>query len=215
VTQIEEQSSTEHGPRDLVDLDLGSGIDPVDLFDGWFKAALESGNPEPTAMTLATVDDLGRPTARIVLLKGFDQRGLRFFTNYESRKAREIEGSPYVSLVFLWKELNFQIRVRGRATRLAAEESDEYFSTRPRGSQIGAWASDQSRETGGRPELVERLQATEERFADADVPRPEHWGGYVVDPDEFEFWQEGEFRLHDRIRFDRQDDGWSAKRLYP
>jgi len=190
-------------------------VDPMELFQSWFEEALESSNPEPTSMTLATVDPDGRPTARIVLLKGVNGEEFRFFTNYESRKGEELAGVPWVALVFFWKELGYQVRVRGHAEKLTREESDRYFESRPRGSRIGAWASDQSRPVSDRSELVERQSAVEERFAGSEVERPPHWGGFRVRPDEIEFWQEGEFRLHDRIRFARHGDGWETVRLFP
>jgi pyridoxamine 5'-phosphate oxidase len=191
--------------------------DPFELFGDWYRTAEESGLFLPEAVTLATVDREGRPSARMVLLKGHDERGFVFFTNYGSRKAEELEANPYASLVFHWAVLERQVRVEGRVERIAEEESEAYFRTRPRGSQIGAWASDQSRPLSDRAELKQRVAETEERFKGEEVPLPPFWGGYRVVPTRIEFWQGRVDRLHDRWRFERATAGdpWSIGRLYP
>jgi len=168
------------------------------------------------AMTLATTDHQGRPSARVVLLKGVDARGFIFFTNYNSRKGRELEENPEAALVFYWPEQERQVCVAGRATKLPAEESEAYFRTRPRGSQIGAWASDQSTPVTDRAELERKWQQFEERFPEGEVPCPPHWGGYVLAPTRMEFWQGRPNRLHDRFRYTRQpDQTWTIERLSP
>lgn len=191
--------------------------DPFELFGDWYRTAEESGLFLPEATTLATVDTAGRPSARMVLLKEFDVRGLVFFTNYESRKAVELEANPFAALVFHWAVLERQVRVEGVVERITAEESEAYFRTRPRGSRIGAWASDQSRPLSDRSELKRRVAETEERFKGEEVPLPPFWGGYRVVPTRFEFWQGRADRLHDRWRFERGTpaDPWSIERLYP
>lgn len=190
--------------------------DPIELFRRWFADAQAAQMPQPDAMTLATVAADGRPSARIVLLKGVDARGFQFFTNYESRKAGELTADPRAALAFVWTPMFRQVRVTGDVTRLDAAESDAYFATRPRGSQIGAWASQQSRELADRAALEARVGELEERFAGGDVPRPPHWGGYLLEPREIEFWQGRENRLHDRFTYTRTDGGgWSRTRLQP
>ena len=186
-------------------------------FRGLLDEARASADPEPTAMTLATVAD-GRVNARIVLLKGVDERGFRFFTNYESAKGAQLAAHPQVALCFHWKALRegIQVRVEGRAERLSASESDAYFATRARGSQLGAWASLQSQPLGDRAEFEARLAEFEARFADVSVPRPPHWGGYLVVPDCIEFWYGAGFRLHERWRYERDASGdWRKGLLYP
>lgn len=186
-------------------------------FRGLLDEARASADPEPTAMTLATVVD-GRVSARVVLLKGVDERGFRFFTNYESAKGEQLAAHPQVALCFHWKTLReqVQVRVEGRAERLSASESDAYFATRARGSQLGAWASRQSQPLADRAEFEARLAEFETRFADAPVPRPPHWGGYVVVPDCIEFWYGAGFRLHERWRYERTATGnWRKGLLYP
>jgi pyridoxamine 5'-phosphate oxidase len=167
-------------------------------------------------MTLATATREGRPSARIVLLKGFDQRGFVFYTNYEARKAWELEENPYCSLVFFWGELERQVRVEGRVGRVTNEESDAYYESRPRGSRLGAWVSKQSRPVEDRETLEERLRELEAEYEGREVPRPPFWGGYRVEPEEIEFWQGRENRLHDRLLYRRQDGGgWRVERLQP
>jgi len=189
--------------------------DPIALVQRWFADAQAAGIEQHDAMTLATVAPDGRPSARAVLLKGIDQRGFAFFTNYESRKGRELDATPYAALVLLWIPLQRQVRVGGRVERLSTEESDAYFATRPRGSQLGAWASRQSEPLPDRAELEARWAALEERWAGGVVPRPPHWGGYRVEPEEIELWQGRANRLHDRFRYVRSADGWAHARLQP
>ncbi|MBY4831564.1 pyridoxamine 5'-phosphate oxidase [Burkholderia dolosa] len=191
--------------------------DPFAQFDRWFNEALAAKLPEPNTMTLATVGADGRPAARIVLIKGVDARGFVFFTNYESRKGRELAAHPYAALLFYWIELERQVRIEGRIEKTSAEESDRYFASRPLGSRIGAWASEQSAVIDSRATLEAREKAVAERFGD-DPPRPPHWGGYRVVPDAIEFWQGRPSRLHDRLLYTRDasaPQGWTISRLSP
>lgn len=194
------------------------GDDPMRLFRLWFDAACEARMPEPNAMWLTTVDDATtQPSSRVVLLKGFDGEGFRFYTNYTSRKARELATNPRCQLSFLWLPMERQVRIEGHATRLPSEESAAYFSSRPRGSQIGAWASRQSTVIPSAADLAERERRLIARFEGADVPMPDFWGGFIVRPTRFEFWQGRTSRLHDRITF-RQDESlgeWACERLSP
>jgi pyridoxamine 5'-phosphate oxidase len=190
--------------------------DPIAQFRRWFDTALGADLHEPNAMTLATATPEGRPSARIVLLKGFDERGFVFYTSYEGRKSEEIEANPRCALVFYWGELERQVRVEGGVSRIPEEESDEYFGSRPRGSQLGAWASEQSRPVEGRAVLEERLRNLEAEYEGREVFRPPFWGGYRVEPETIEFWQGRENRLHDRLVYRRSDDGeWERERLQP
>ena len=189
--------------------------DPFDQFARWFTEWQAAGAIEPTAMTLATVDGAGQPSARVVLLKGWDAQGFVFFTNYDSRKGRELDAGARVALLFYWDRLARQIRVEGVAERVTATESDEYFATRPRGSQIGAWASPQSQPISDRATLEAAVQAFETRTGAGPVPRPQHWGGYRVVPVRFEFWQGRGSRLHDRIVYARSASGWTRSRIAP
>ena len=190
--------------------------DPIEQFRRWFEEALAAGLHEPNAMTLATATSDGRPAARVVLLKGFEERGFVFYTNYEGRKGRELEENPYCALVFYWGELERQVRIEGRASRISGEESDAYYRSRPLGSRLGAWVSEQSRPVGDRATLEERLRELEDEYEGREVPRPPFWGGYRVVPEEIEFWQGRENRLHDRLLYSRQsDEGWSMARLQP
>jgi pyridoxamine 5'-phosphate oxidase len=190
--------------------------DPLVEFARWFAEAQEAQLPEPNAMTLATATAGGAPSARIVLLKAFDQRGFVFFTDYRSRKGTELEENPRAALVFYWGELERQVRITGAVSRTSPEESQEYFRSRPLGSRFGAWASHQSRVIAGRAALEADLREIEARFAAGEVPLPPHWGGLRVAPDAIEFWQGRENRLHDRIRYARHRDGsWRIERLSP
>ncbi len=190
--------------------------DPFKQFGHWFQEAHDAGVYLPDAMTLATVDAEGRPSARIVGLRGFDRRGLVFYTNYESQKAREIIGNPHVAMVFHWEEQGRQVRVTGTASKMTVEESAEYFHTRDRESQLAAWASDQSRPIENRAALERKLRDHTDRFEGEPVPLPANWGGFRIVPDSFEFWQGREFRLHDRFRYTLQaDDTWRVERLSP
>jgi len=188
--------------------------DPFVQFARWFDEAVAARLPDPNAMTLATARPDGRPSARTVLLKGVDARGLRFFTNYESRKAQELAPGAYAALLFYWQALERQVRVEGSVERIDERESDAYFATRPLPSRIGAWASPQSQLIPNRTWLEQRFADAQTRFAGA-VPRPPYWGGYRVVPDVFEFWQGRESRLHDRIAYRRVRDGWTIERLAP
>jgi pyridoxamine 5'-phosphate oxidase len=189
--------------------------DPFDQFAVWFREA-EADVALEQAMTLATVDERGRPDARMVLLKGFGPDGFRFFTNYESAKGRELEANPLVALVIYWRELDRQIRIRGTVERLSAEDSDEYFASRPRDSRVASSISPQSRPIE-REELDRLYRESLEGLGDDEPVRPEHWGGYVVRPDEIEFWQGRESRMHDRFLYTRKtgDEGWGIERLAP
>ena len=193
----------------------GADTDPIAQFRRWFDAALVADLHEPNAMTLATATPEGRPSARIVLLKGFDERGFVFYTSYEGRKGRELETNPNCALVFYWGELERQVRVEGRVSRIPEEESDEYFGSRPRGSQLGAWASEQSRPVEGRDALEERLRNLEAEYEGRELPRPPFWGGYRVEPEVIEFWQGRENRLHDRLVYRRSGGSWMRERLQP
>lgn len=189
--------------------------DPLALFERWFRDARRAGLFLPESMILATSTPDGSPSARTMLLKGFDERGFRFFTNYESRKGRELARNDRAALVFLWGILQRQVRIAGRVERLSEAESREYFATRPRGSQLGAWASNQSSVIPNRGALDARFREHEERFRGSEVPLPPYWGGYRLVPRTIEFWQGRANRLHDRLLFTREDRGWSVSRLAP
>jgi pyridoxamine 5'-phosphate oxidase len=189
--------------------------DPMVQFGTWFENVVDANLHEPNAMILATATGEGRPSVRTVLLKGYDGRGFVFYTNYEGRKARELEANPACALLFYWGELERQVRVEGRAGRIPGEESDAYFASRPRGSRLGAWASEQSRPVTDRDVLEERARALEKEYEGRDIPRPPFWGGYRVEPYAIEFWQGRENRLHDRISYRRENGGWRLERLQP
>ena len=188
---------------------------PVALFEEWFASAVKAGLKLPNAMTLATATRNGRPGARIVLLKGVDRKGVTFYTNYRSRKAAELAGNPRATLLFYWPELDLQVRIDGRVRRTSARESDEYFATRPRESQIGAHASRQSRPLSDQSELFAAFGRLAKRYEGMEVPRPKHWGGFRLVPGSFEFWKGRDFRLHDRLLYVRKGSGWKKMLLYP
>ena len=201
----------EHGPLERSDLDP----DPIVQFHRWLAAADAAGVPLANAIALATADASGAPSVRHVLLRGITDEGFVFFTNISSRKGRELGANPRASFTVLWRELDRQVCVRGSVTDLTSASSDAYFATRPREAQLGAWASRQSEPMAERTELERRLEETAERFDGGDVPRPPFWGGYLLTPDDIEFWQGQPFRLHDRFRYARDGDAWTIERLYP
>jgi pyridoxamine 5'-phosphate oxidase len=204
----------DHPARGLHRRDLDP--DPIKQFSNWFTAAIEAGIRDVNAMSLATATAEGRPCVRIVLLKGFDQDGFVFFTNYESQKGRQLEANPQAALAFYWIEVDRQIRISGPVEKTSREESERYFHSRPVASQLGAWASHQSKAIDGRRVLEARLAQMTERFADQVIPLPPHWGGFRVRPEMMEFWQGRANRLHDRFRYRREPGGaWTIERLAP
>jgi pyridoxamine 5'-phosphate oxidase len=200
------------GSLDVADIDRN----PFRQFDAWFAQAVDAKLPEPNTMTLATVDSRGRPSARIVLVKGVDERGFVFFTNYESRKGRELADNPHASLLFYWIELERQVRIEGTVVKASAAESDQYYESRPLGSRIGAWASEQSQVIESRAVLEAREKEISAKYGE-HPPRPPHWGGYRLIPEAIEFWQGRPSRLHDRLLYTRAVEGgdWQIARLSP
>lgn len=193
-----------------------ANADPLRQFDLWFDEAVKANLSEPNAAALATVDTSNHPTVRIVLLKGYDDRGFVFYTDYRSRKGLELDHNPHAGLCLWWAEMERQVRVDGRVEKISPDESDVYFASRPRASQLGAWASDQSQLLPGREPLETRLAEVEKRFADSVVPRPPNWGGYRLIPESIEFWQGRPQRLHDRLLYSRKPGGgWQMVRLSP
>ncbi len=191
-------------------------LDPIERFRATFtRAAEQAGDTDPTAATLATSDTAGQPSARIVLVKEYDAAGFRFYTNYRSRKADQLATNPRAALLFFWPQIGAQVRIEGPVERLQAAESDAYWAARPRPSQLGAWASEQSAALDSRETLIRRLESFEERFSGGTVPRPPHWGGYRLAPVLIEFWFNGEHRLHDRFEYRREADSWVENRLNP
>ncbi len=189
--------------------------DPIVQFQTWFDAAVAAKLPEPNAMTIATATPDGLPSARIVLLKAVDDRGFVFFTNYNSHKGQELLANPHAALVFLWTEQERQVRVQGRVEKIAPAESDEYYYSRPAGSRLGAWASNQSEVIPDRTVLETRLEALKQEHPNGDIARPVHWGGFRVIPTVIEFWQGRSSRLHDRLRYQKVNQGWTIDRLAP
>lgn len=191
--------------------------DPFALFEDWLKEAEQSEPNDPTAMSVASVDETGLPDVRAILLKGHDPKGFVFYTNFESAKGRQLLGQPKAALLFHWKSLRRQVRVRGPVSPVSDAEADAYFNSRPLQSRLGACASDQSRPLDSRATLEARVATVAERYEDGAVPRPAYWSGFRVTPVSIEFWQDGAFRLHDRVRFERNSEGapWTRQRLYP
>jgi len=196
-------------------MELTETTDPFDLFAEWFAAAQAGELNDPEAMSLATIEKDGSPAVRIVLLKGFDRRGFAFYTNFQSNKGRQLAADPRAALCFHWKSLRRQIRVQGSVTQVSDEDADAYFASRARVSRIGAWASDQSRPLDARATLEARVAELDKRYPGEDVPRPPHWSGFRLAPRRFEFWQDGKFRLHNRIEYRPDGSGWAGTRLYP
>jgi pyridoxamine 5'-phosphate oxidase len=204
------------GAAGLTSRNLADATDPFPLFDEWLAEATASEPNDPNAMTLATVDETGMPDVRMVLLKDFGPAGFVFYTNLDSRKGRELARTPKAALGFHWKSLRRQVRIRGNVVPVTLEEADAYFASRPRMARIGAWASKQSEPLEGRFELEKAVALFTARYAIGEVPRPPNWSGFRVVPDEIEFWRDGAFRLHERVRFSRQaTDGWSRTWLFP
>ena len=196
-------------------LESRSSSEPWELFSSWFEIARNTKILEPNAMILSTVTQDGQPTSRVVLLKDFDQSGLVFFTNYLSQKGEQLAHNPRASILFWWEPLQRQIRIEGEVVKIDEEESDTYFQSRPYGSRLGAWVSEQSQKIVDRTVLEKRQIEFEKKFAEGNVPRPDHWGGYRLTPNKFEFWQGRSNRLHDRLLYQMQQDAWTRARLAP
>lgn len=194
---------------------LFEGDDPFALFAAWLTEAMRSEPNDPNAMALATADEDGMPDVRMVLLKEFDPAGFVFYTNLESRKGRQLATTPKAALCFHWKSIRRQVRVRGSVEPVAPEEAEVYFASRPMQSRIGAWASQQSRPLDSKSKLEQAVADFERRFGDGTIPRPPHWSGFRIVPQELEFWRDGAFRLHDRMRFSRSETGWTRMLLFP
>jgi pyridoxamine 5'-phosphate oxidase len=195
-------------------LESNAAPHPLQQFTTWLNQALEAEIPEPNAMTLATVSSTLRPSTRVVLIKGYDEQGIVWFTNYDSRKGRELAGNPFAALQFHWVELERVVRIEGRVEKISETESDTYYHSRPLGSRIGAWASPQSQTIASREWLQDELKNYADKFQQ-EPPRPPHWGGYRLVPDSWEFWQGGGARLHDRLKYTKQQDNWLMERLAP
>jgi pyridoxamine 5'-phosphate oxidase len=209
-----ESSRTSYGESDLDVTHVAR--DPIAQLQAWVEEAYAHKDiVEANAMCVATVSANGQPSSRMVLMRGLDARGLTFYTSYDSRKGQELSQNPRVAATMYWAPLHRQVRIEGVATKLGEDESDRYFSSRPRGHQLGAWASEQSEPVAKRNDLLERLEHFEQRFEGEDVPRPHSWGGYVIAPQRFEFWQGRDNRLHDRIEYEREARGWTIRRLQP
>jgi pyridoxamine 5'-phosphate oxidase len=189
--------------------------DPIEQFEVWFEYALSADLTDANAMTLSTATKDGVPSSRIVLVKGFDELGFRFYTNYKSRKAKELEENPHAALCFYWAPLERQVRIEGKVSRLSRDESVAYFKKRPRLSQLGAWASEQSSEVASRENLIAKFKEMEKRFEGQDVPTPDFWGGYILKPAKIEFWQGRKGRMHDRICYKKKAGSWTKSRLAP
>ena len=196
--------------KDLIDFTLN----PFELFTNWYDLAIETEINDPNAMTLSTISN-NRPSSRVVLLKSHDEKGFVFYTNSNSKKGKSISENNNIALNFHWKTQNRQIRIEGQAKIVSSEIADSYFNSRPRGSQIGAWSSNQSAELNARSELINNIKKFEKKYEDQDIPRPSHWNGYLVKPQLIEFWQEMPFRIHDRVVYTLLNNEWEIKKLYP
>jgi len=196
--------------KDLIDFTLN----PFELFTNWYDLAIETEINDPNAMTLSTISN-NKPSSRVVLLKSHDEKGFVFYTNSNSKKGKSISENNNIALNFHWKTQNRQIRIEGQAKIVSSEIADSYFNSRPRGSQIGAWSSNQSAELNARSELIDNIKKFEKKYEDQDIPRPSHWNGYLVKPQLIEFWQEMPFRIHDRVVYTLFNNKWKIKKLYP
>ena len=194
---------------------INFNTNPISLFREWYEEAKKNEINDPNAMNLATISNDGKPSSRIVLLKSYNDKGFVFYTNSNSKKGKSIKNNINVALNFHWKSLQKQIRIEGTVSIIGDIEADEYYNSRPLGSRIGAWASMQSEELDDRSSLLNRVKEYEQKFQDSDIRRPPHWNGYLVNPNLIEFWQDMEFRLHDRVEFRKEEDKWISKKLYP